>query len=43
MRTLRRLLAMPRLHRHTWRYHPRTVTGWGIVECTTCGRTDLYS
>ena len=30
-------------HRHNDVYHPRTVTGWGVVECVECGRTDLYT
>lgn len=31
-----------RRHRHTWIYHTRTLSGWGIAECATCGKTDLY-
>lgn len=29
-------------HRHTWDYHSRTIGGWGVVTCTTCGYEDIY-
>lgn len=29
-------------HRHSWEYRPRTIGGWGIVRCTTCGAEDIY-
>lgn len=29
-------------HRHEWDYGGRGISGWGIAECRTCGKTDLY-
>ena len=29
-------------HQHVWEYQPRTMSGWGIVICRTCGKTDIY-
>jgi hypothetical protein len=33
----------PHTHRHEWRYGPQGATGWGVVTCTTCGETDIYT
>ena len=26
-------------HAHVWEYQPRTITGWGLVVCRTCGES----
>jgi hypothetical protein len=39
---IRRMLGLPPKHRHEWVYHRRTMSGWGIVHCATCGKEDLY-
>lgn len=31
-----------RKHRHAWTYSPRSIGGWGIARCTSCGQEDLY-
>ena len=42
MRTMMFKIFRRNKHRHEWVYRPRTLGGWGIVECRTCGATDLY-
>ena len=29
-------------HVHDWEYGPKTIAGWGVVTCRTCGKTDIY-
>ena len=29
-------------HIHDWNYHPRTISGWGICICRSCGEREIY-
>lgn len=42
MDTLHRLLRLRPHHEHSWTYEPKGIGGWGIAECSTCGRKDIW-
>lgn len=29
-------------HKHDWSYRGRTISGWGVATCRTCGEKELY-